>query len=175
MRSRRQGGVEKRVDIQAVENLLAPILSAQGAELVQVAALKEHGRPTLRVLIDTPDGVRVADCARVNRVLRDHEGLLGLIGEEMDIEVSSPGVDRPLRRLSDYERFIGQRTRVVLRESDGSKRQMTGRLCAVEGELVRLEVGGSEIEVSFSSIIRGNLKPTTEELFAAHGLRAAQA
>lgn len=128
-----EGELERRVD-------------DLGYELVEVRWGGSGRRPLLRLRVDRPDsspghGVTVDDCAAVSRALEPwldaHEGL----SERYVLEVSSPGVERPLVRARDFERFRGERIAV-----DGED-VLAGRARRLEGELVGLEGGGTEAEV----------------------------
>ena len=111
-----------------------------GYECVEVELTHEEGRSVLRVTIDSPGGIGVEDCEKVSRAL-------GTIQEEIDpffrgshfLEVSSPGLERPLRKLEEYRRFVGSKARVELRESLNGQRNFKGRINSVDGEKIFLD------------------------------------
>jgi ribosome maturation factor RimP len=120
-----------------------PVLAGLGCELWDLQLAGPPGRRHLRVYIDAPDGVDLELCARVARTLRpalDHASL-GL--DDADLEVSSPGAERPLRDLADYRRHVGERVRVRYR-SDDSERVIEGPLTAVDEVEITVQTGAGE-------------------------------
>lgn len=108
-----------------------------GYECVDVELAHEEGRSVLRVTIDSLGGIGVEDCEKVSRAL-------GAIQEDIDpffrgshfLEVSSPGLERPLRKLEDFKRFVGSKARVELRESLNGQRNFKGLIHSVDGEKI---------------------------------------
>lgn len=151
-----------------LEQALTRALEDMGFDLVDLERTGGRGRPILRLRIDKPDsmpgrGVTVDDCAQVSRAL---EPLLdardGLSGKYV-LEVSSPGVDRPIRKRRDFERYVGQEVSVKGFGPlvDGS-RKLRGVLVGVEGtgedERIRLRLEGDrEVEVPRSAIAKAQL------------------
>lgn len=135
-----------------------------------VALVTEHGQPVLRVVIDRAGseqgpglGVTLADCQSVSRdlgaALDLHEDIAP---GHYRLEVSSPGVDRPLVKLRDFERFAGREIKVQTRspvptEGGGERRNFTGQLLGVDGECVRIEVEGGELQLPHAEIVKANL------------------
>ena len=131
--------------VPEIESELAGRVESLGYELVDLQWGGSGQRPLLKLRIDRPDsrpgdGVTVDDCAVVSRALEpwldDHEGL----SERYVLEVSSPGVDRPLVRATDFERFKGERAAVLGHEV------LVGRARRLEGELLGLEKEGTDAE-----------------------------
>ena len=135
--------------------LLERTVPALGYELVEVE-WSPRSR-LLRVYIDKPDGVDVEDCARVS----NHLTRLFAV-EDIDferLEVSSPGLDRPLTKLADYTRFEGSEAELRLRAPVDGKRKVKGLLRGVDGERVRVETAAGVETVSFADIGRARLVP----------------
>ncbi len=125
---------------------------------VELIALEQPASEKLRLFIDHPDGVDLALCERVTNQLRD-------LLESWSLEVSSPGVERPLTKPEHFRRFMGQRVRVRTRDAIGGQRSFTGTLTAADEERVRLEEGsGAEVEIPLARIRRSNLVPDTSKL-----------
>lgn len=138
-----------------LENLVRTTLSQQGYELV---ALEMVGRPrVLRVFMDKADGITVDDCAAMSH-------LLGRVFEveavDYDrLEVSSPGLDRPLRTPQDFERFMGARAAIALRVPVNGRKRFTGVLRGLETDRLALEVDGVLVSLSLGDIDKARLVP----------------
>ena len=135
--------------------MLEQTLPALGYELVEVEA-SAKGR-LVRVFIDKPNGVDVEDCARVS----DHLSRL-LAVEDVDydrLEVSSPGLDRPLRKGQDFERFAGQEAQIRLRMLVDNRRNFTGTLLGMRDGKVILKTEAGESELPLDAIDRARLVP----------------
>ena len=117
--------------IPSIRALLEPTLNHMGYELYAVEQSGQSGR-TLRVSIDRPEPITIDDCERVSRVVGPLLDNAAVITGLYDLEVSSPGAERPLRRKEDYERFNGKRVNVRYRSGE-SETVVEGQLVAVDG------------------------------------------
>lgn len=114
--------MERAKTIEAIEELLRPPVEGLGYELVAVQLGSEQGRLVLRLLVDRPGGITLGECVGISREVGPHLDVADLIPSRYALEVSSPGIQRPLRRVQDYERFRGERVVVRTREAvDGRK------------------------------------------------------
>jgi ribosome maturation factor RimP len=141
-----------------LSELLERTVPALGYELVDVE-WSPRSR-LLRVFIDKPEGVDVEDCARVS----NHLTRLFAV-EDIDferLEVSSPGLDRPLTKLADYTRFAGEEAELRLRAPVAGKRKVKGVLRGIEGEAILVETASGTQAVAFADIGRGRLVPKIE-------------
>ena len=136
------------------ENWLRETLESLGYELVDLE-LSRSG--LMRVFIDSPKGISVEDCARVSNHLTRAFAVEGIDYERL--EVSSPGLDRPLKRLEDYTRFAGQQASLRLRLPREGRRRFEGRIAGVEGDEVVLEVEGQRQSFAIGDIDRARLVP----------------
>jgi ribosome maturation factor RimP len=136
------------------EAWLGETLAGLGYELVD---LESSRGGLVRVFIDSPRGISVEDCARVSHHLTRAFAAEG-VGYER-LEVSSPGLDRPLKRLGDFERFAGREASVKLRLPQGGRRRFEGRLGGVEDGKVVLEVDGARMVLGLEEIDRARLVP----------------
>ncbi len=126
---------------QELEDVIATEVEPLGYELVELRRAGSKRTPVLDVRIDRRDGeaVTVDDCARVSRALEARlDAEPGIVGDRYVLEVSSPGVERPLRNAADWRRFAGHDAAVTSHEPGG---RVTGRIVGVEGE------GGQEVAV----------------------------
>ena len=142
---------------EKVEFLLRGAVEEQGLELVHVQYLARQRSPLLRVYIDKPGGVTLEDCQTVSRqasVLLDVEDL---ISDRYVLEVSSPGLDRPLFRVEDYLRFSGREVRLLTREKIDSRRRFTGTIQDLRDGVVRLSCQDRTYRIPFGMIAKANL------------------
>ena len=152
---------------ETIERLVNAPLHAEGFEIVRVIFSGER-RPKLQIMVERQDGqaVSVDDCAHVSRLVSAVLDVEDPVSGSYVLEVSSPGIDRPLTRLKDFDRFAGFEARVELRAPVDGRRRFRGRLLGVDRETVRLATEREEIEVSFDDIQKAKLV-LTDELIAA--------
>jgi ribosome maturation factor RimP len=113
---------------EEVRQLAEPLAAEDGLELVDVELLVQGGRRTIRVLLDRPGGIRVADCARFSRRLSDCLDMNQTVPWTYHLEVSSPGLQRPIRTLASVERFAGERVALTTVEAHEGRRHFEGAL-----------------------------------------------
>ncbi|QJR14483.1 ribosome maturation factor RimP [Usitatibacter palustris] len=140
--------------IRDLETWLSEGLTGLGYELVDLEASRSG---LMRVFIDRPAGITVEDCASVSNYLTRAFAVEGIEYERL--EVSSPGLDRPLKRLADFERFTGREATVRLKLPQDGRRRFEGRVIRVEGSSVILEVEGSPVTLAIEDIDRARLVP----------------
>lgn len=133
-----------------------PVVAGMGYELVDLQVSNRGG--LLRLFIDKPGGIGLEDCAAVSRQLIR---VLEVEGVEYDrLEVSSPGLDRPLRKAQDFARFAGQKADVRMRTPDASgRRRFVGVLRGENGGRVSLELEGQTVALAIADIDRARLVP----------------
>lgn len=136
--------------------MIEPAVTGLGYELVDVQA--SNGGRMLRLFIDKPGGISVEDCATVSRHLTR---LLAVEGVDYErLEVSSPGLDRPLRKGSDFARFAGHRADVRMRTPDPSgRRRFVGVLRGAEAGRLSIELDGHTIGLDLADVERARLVP----------------
>lgn len=140
--------------------LLEPTLEGLGFEMVDLEQ-SNRGR-LLRLFIDKPGGVTVDDCAFVSHHLTR---LFAVENVSYDrLEVSSPGLDRPLRKAADFARFAGERAKVQTRLPVDGQRNFTGILRGVRGDDLELEADGRQLLLALANVDKARLAP--DELFA---------
>lgn len=153
---------------EALDRQIEEHVERLGFEFVELERAGSRSRPVLRVRIDRPDstpghGVTLEDCGRVSRELEAFLDAEERLGQKYVLEVSSPGVERPLVRTRDYRRFAGQAVALVgHNELDGRARRLEGELLGITGteagEKVALRLDdGSEVEVPRRDIARAHL------------------
>jgi len=139
-----------------LEGILETTLTGLGYELVD-AQVSNRGR-FLRIFMDKPGGITVDECAAVSRHL---SRLFEVEGIDYDrLEVSSPGLDRPLRKAADFARFVGQKVDVRMRLADASgRRRYIGLLKGIEGATATVEVDGAPLALQLEGMDRARLVP----------------
>jgi len=141
-----------------VEALLQPIATRMGLEVVDVEIHGEAERTVLRVLVDRPDGgITVEECARVSEQLGRRLDLYDLFAHAYTLEVSSPGLDRPLRTDAEYRRFAGRRAEVQTSEPINGQRRFRGVVLGVVGDAVVLQVDDRQVQIPRAKILRSRL------------------
>jgi ribosome maturation factor RimP len=158
------------IDKEPLADLIAPWVEAEGFELVRVSVMKAPGRSrglTVQVLAERPGGgMSVDDCAKLNRALSERLDAVDPIHGAYVLEVSSPGIDRPLVRRGDFERFAGQQVRLETTEPVAGRRRFKGRLLGLSGEAVLVDVEGERMAFALDSIAKAKLA-ASEALAAA--------
>jgi ribosome maturation factor RimP len=154
---------------RAIETLIAPAIDDLGYEIVRIRR-GGGGRPVLQIMVERKDrrGMTVDDCASVSRTVSALLDVADPIASAYVLEVSSPGIDRPLTRLEDYARFAGHEARLDLATPLDGKRRLRGWIVGVEGDMVALKLAEGEASVPFRWIESAKLV-MTEALLAAHG------
>jgi ribosome maturation factor RimP len=150
-------------DIAELTRLIEPEAQAEGLALVRVKMIGGNSDPTLQVMAERPDTrqLTLEDCARLSRRLSDLLDEKDPIADSYRLEVSSPGIDRPLTRLSDYDDWKGHEARIHPHEPFNGRKQLSGDLIGVDGETVRIDVKGlGETAIPFAAIRNAKLLMT---------------
>ena len=161
-------------DIAALQSLIAPEAEALGLALVRVKMIGGTSDPTLQVMAERPDTrqLTIDDCAALSHRISDRLDALEAEGrdpieEAYRLEVSSPGIDRPLTRLKDYADWAGHEARVRLVEPIDGRKQLTGDIAGVDGDRVAIDMGQhGTATVAFDRIADAKLV-FTDRLLAA--------
>jgi ribosome maturation factor RimP len=142
-----------------VEQIAASVTERSGIEFVHCQIAGSKRNPTVRLIIDKPGGVTLEDCAQVSR---DVEAVLDrddFIPTSYVLEVSSPGIERELFKLADFEKFTGQNARVKTSKPIGGQRNFSGRIAAVDGGTIDFEDRtNGRIRIPFDLIAKANLQ-----------------
>ncbi len=144
--------------IDQVVRFLEIILPAEQLELFDVQFRREGHGWVLRVFVDSETGVTLDHCSTVSRELGQYLDVEDIIDHPYNLEVSSPGLERPLRDINDFRRFIGKKARVKFHESLDGNKTFEGILREVSGEQVAMEIeGGQEVLFTFDKINKARL------------------
>ena len=123
----------------------------------ELIALEQPSHDSLRLYIDHPDGVDLALCERVTNDLRD-------LLEQYSLEVSSPGLDRPLTKPEHFRRFLGRRVRVRTTDQIEGRKNFTGTLTAADESSVSVDSDGDSVQIPLDRVRRSNLVPEPPEV-----------
>lgn len=152
---------------QQISEMLKPIAARLRLETVDVEVSGEAHRTVLRVLMDRPEGgITVEECARVSEALSRQLDLYDLFPYRYTLEVSSPGLDRPLHADSDFRRFAGRRAEITTYAPQEGQRRFRGILLGVIGEFVVLQVDQRQVQVPKNQIAQARLVVEMEDLRA---------
>lgn len=143
-----------------LDALIGPVVESMGYELVGVEFTAQGRRGILRIYIDKEGGITVDDCGRVSYQVSGVLDVEDPIQGAYNLEVSSPGLDRPLFKAADYERYAGQPVVIRLHAPQNGRRKLKGVLKGIEDDRVCIENdAGEEITVSLGDIKQGRLDP----------------
>jgi len=143
-----------------LQALLAPTVASLGLELLGVEFVPSGASALLRLFIDAPGRhVGIEDCEAVSREVSALLDVEDPIATEYTLEVSSPGIDRPLFTIAQFARWIGDEAKVALRLPQQGRRRITGRIVSADGDTVVLADAQGEIAVKFDNIDKARLHP----------------
>lgn len=140
-------------------NLVEPIVEGLGYECVGIEYNPHPKHGLLRVYIDHEEGVLLDDCTKVSHHLSGVLDVEDPIQGNYQLEISSPGMDRPLFKIGQFERFIGSKVKVSLFRPVGDRRKITGSILGVDGETVRIQDGEQVYDVPFQAMSKARLVP----------------
>jgi len=153
---------------ERLESLLEPEALRHGFELVAVEQAGGRGTPVIRVLLDRETGIDLEALATANRWVTELLDADPALVGPYTLEVSSPGLDRPLRRPRDFERYVGEVATIKTRPREG-RSAYTGRITAADGDSVTLDVDGHDYTIAYDDITKARLKGVVD--FSREGAR----
>jgi ribosome maturation factor RimP len=155
-------GIAEQPIAERARALLEPIVTREGFELVEVEWLREGGSWVLRVFVDRPGGVTIDHCQELSRTIEPALDVEELIEPAYQLEVSSPGVERPLRKPEHFQRFAGERAHVKaygpVDTGHGPRKNWTGVLKGFRDGAVEIEVDGQLHRVPHDRIAKAHLE-----------------
>jgi len=144
--------------LAVAEPLIEALVTDESCELVDVTYRRESHGWVLRVYIDRPGGVTLGDCQAVSRQLGDMLEARNVMRFAYNLEVSSPGLNRPLKKAADFERFAGSRVRVKTRAPVEGRRNFLGTLGGCTDGTVVLDIDGTGVQLPLASISRAHIE-----------------
>ncbi len=151
----------KRLDekfTEDVKTFVEGILKQEAIELVDVSYVKESHGWVLRVLIDKNGGVNIDDCSKISRQLSDLLDVYDVVPYAYKLEVSSPGLNRPLSKEKDFIRFIGRKVRLMTLTSIVNRKNFKGRLTDYKENSIFLEIDGKSFVIPREIVKKANLE-----------------
>lgn len=156
--------------LETLHKIIDPAAEAMGYEIVRIALLNSAtgGPVTLQVMAERPDGsMQIEDCENLSREISVLLDVDDPISGEYVLEVSTPGIDRPLTRRKDFENFTGFVAKIELSSPEQGRRRYRGTVLGIADDLVKIDVDGEVFELDFNNIHRAKLVLTDELLEAA--------
>ena len=144
--------------VTRVKELVEPVLAEMGFELIDAVYLSTAGRWVLRLYIDKDGGVTIDDCARASAEIGDLVDVKDVIRHEYTLEVSSPGLNRPLTREKDLTAAVGKKVKVKARAPINGRRNFVGYLKAFTGDKLFLVEENQEVVIPWSEVKKANLE-----------------
>lgn len=145
--------------------LLQPLVEDLGYEFVGLERSSNPKNPVVVIYIDETDGIAVEDCEKVSREVAALLDVEDPISGNYNLEVSSPGLDRPLFNTEHYVRFTGEEVKITLYAPQDGRRKFRGRILGVEDERVLIDQDGTEVALDISGIAKARLVPDYDSLF----------
>ena len=144
--------------VKAVEEILLPIADKENIEIVDIEYVKETKQKVLRIYIDKENGVNLDDCTKMSNLFGDMLDKKDIIKEEYVLEVSSPGLDRILKKEKDFNRFKGYKIKVTTAVAINNQKHFNGQLITTaDNKIVINDLTKGIVEIEISNIIRAKL------------------
>jgi ribosome maturation factor RimP len=137
-----------------IEAFIEPVIKQNGYELVD---LEIAGQNYLRIRVGREGGLNLDDCAAISRKIEEALDASDIIGDKYFLEVSSPGINRPVKKREDFARFAGKRVKIITREKIQDTHSFAGILKGLSGDNVQVEENGAVMEIPFDIIKKANL------------------
>jgi ribosome maturation factor RimP len=157
-----------------LNKMLQPLVEELGYEFVGLEHSSNPKNAVLRIYIDSENGIDLDDCSSVSREVAALLDVEDPISGHYTLEVSSPGLDRPLFTPSQFEQFAGELVKVTLFAPEDGRRKFRGRITGVQGEEIQLIVDDAEIALSFGNIAKAKLVPDYDSLMASRKQETGQ-
>lgn len=145
---------------EAIQNFISPIVSQMGYDLVDVESAGSDRNRVVRIFVDKQGGIQLDDCARISRTISDEIDILDLIPGRYRLEVSSPGIDRPLRTARDFQRNLGREVTLHFRtpeRDEAANAPVVGSIESVTDEVITLKTADGSQAVPAAAIDHGKV------------------
>lgn len=142
----------------SIESIANPVVSAEGMEIVDIEYKRESRGWVLRLYIDKEGGVTIDDCSNISSQLSHLIDVYELISHPFTLEVSSPGLDRPLKKEKDFVKYNGKLVKIKTRDPLESRKNFKGRLLGYSEGVVTIDTGAEIIGLPLNKIVKANLE-----------------
>ena len=149
-----------------ISKLVQPLVEELGYEFVGLEHSSNPKNALLRIYIDQENGIDLDDCGAVSREIAAMLDVEDPISGHYNLEISSPGLDRPLFTPEQFDSFAGKDVKVTLFAPEDGRRRFKGQIQAVRGQLIHLDIDGEEIALDFANIAKARLVPDYDALMA---------
>ena len=156
------------MSVQKLNELLQPLVEDLGYEFVGLEYNSNPKHSVLRIYIDHENGVGIEDCETVSRETAALLDVKDPIRSQYNLEVSSPGLDRPLFTAAHYRQFEGCVAQINLFAPQDGRRKFSGPILGAEENSIRIEQDGTEVTLDLSNVVKARLVPDYEEILAGH-------
>jgi len=156
------------LSVQKLNEMLQPLVEDLGYEFVGLEYSNNPKNSLLRIYIDHDNGVGIDDCETVSREVAALLDVNDPIKGHYNLEISSPGLDRPLFTPAHYRQFTGSKAQINLFAPQDGRRKFSGKILGADERLVRVEQDGSEVTLEFANIAKAKLVPDYEQILASH-------
>ncbi len=145
-------------NINKISTLIAPIIKEEGCELLDVEIVSENGKKIVRLFLEKEGGVALGDCSKVSHAIEDILAVEGLISGGYSLEVSSPGLNRPLKTKEHFQAVLGEMVCVTTIEKIDGRRKYRGLLKKIEQDDLIIHVDNQDFTVPLSMLSKANLE-----------------
>jgi ribosome maturation factor RimP len=159
---------ESDLSVRKLNELIEPLVEDLGYEFVGLEYNSNPKHAVLRIYIDREDGVGIEDCETVSRETAALLDVKDPIRSHYNLEVSSPGLDRPLFVSAHYREFIGETVQINLFAPLDGRRKFSGPILGADENVVRIEQDGSEVMLNLDNIVKAKLVPDYDKIMAGH-------
>jgi ribosome maturation factor RimP len=156
------------LSVQRLNELLQPLVEELGYEFVGIEYNSNPKHSVLRIYIDHDNGVGIEDCETVSRETAALLDVKDPIRSQYNLEVSSPGLDRPLFTPAHYREFAGRLAQINLFAPQDGRRKFSGPILDADDSSVSIEQDGSEVRLDFGNIVKARLIPDYEKILSGH-------
>ena len=143
---------------------LQPLVESLCYEFIGLERSSNPNYPMVRIYIDREQGIDLDDCSNVSHEVAALLDVENLISGHYNLEISSPGLDRPLFTLAQFAQFAGAEIQLTLFAPEDGRRKFKGRILGVNGECIQLELDGTEVALNFNNIAKAKLVPDYDSL-----------
>ena len=150
-----------KIVLEKIEKIIEPILNGLGYEFVAGQFVNEAGGQILRIYIDSENGISLGDCRKASRAVEDIIEVEELITQKYRLELSSPGLDRPLRKKNDFVKFKGKEIKLESKCAIDGRKRWRGELVDLINDEVLINVDGQLYKIPFDEVYKAKLVPDT--------------